>query len=591
MKARTVALTAASTLLVIACSRTPDGTTQQTTSEKARATMVTPPLPEDLLQVTPSWSAPNALPNALFIPPAAVPTTPGGNTYTISMVAGVHNFGLPGGLLTPVWGYTDGKYGMVKGKYVGYLGPTIVTKANLPYNPANAVTVRWVNKLPTQLPFAQVPYGTNNYPSEASGNYGPHLWATTGVGSAVAHLHGGHTDSQFDGIPNQYFAPGQSRVYTYRNDQEAATIWYHDHALGYTRLNVYAGLAGGWVVSDKFEKGLNLPSGKYDIPLIVQDKTFRADGSLYYPEMWTPEFFGDVAVVNGTAFPTLNVEARKYRFRIVNGSQSRFYRFRIPRLDETLLPINQIGSDGGLLLQTASTDKLLLGPGERADVILDFSGLTGENLTLWNDAETPFSGGFEDPGEVPLPEIMQFVVGPAPRMPDTSVLPTTIRPITPYETADNTRELVLGEHMDSEDNPIMAMLGLVTPEGVQFKKFDDPSTENPTLNTVEEWVFINTTGDVHPMHLHLVQFQVVERRKVELAEDGSLVLVDGKPVYSPAERGVAPNETGWKDTVQVYPGEATVLRARFDMLGEYVWHCHILEHEENDMMRPFVVVP
>ncbi|WP_104990325.1 multicopper oxidase family protein [Deinococcus sp. NW-56] len=425
------------------------------------------------------------------------------------------------------------------------------------------------------------------------------------LGHAVPHLHGGHTDAESDGLPGQSFPSGTERSFTYRNDQRGATLWYHDHAMGLTRTNVYAGLAGLYLLRDPSEAAWNLPwADEYDVPLVLQDKAFGKDGGLIYPARWVPEFFGDTAVINGKAFPQMTVEPRRYRFRLLNGSNARFYDLRLQGAPGAL-QFQQIGSDGGLLPAPVALDHLLLAPGERADVIVDFSGAAGKLLRLTNEAETPYTGLADRRGGTPpLPELMRVRVGRRVSQPDRVTVPTLGLAPAPDLTADQvrvTRHLTLNEDLDPvTGTPRRALLGtLDLGTGAALPRaFHDPITETPRINEVEEWVFINNTADVHPIHLHQLQFMVVDRAPVayvpgtdapDRGYPGHLVMEDGRPAFG-LPRSPEANERGWKDTVLVYPGEMTRVRLKFDLPGDYVWHCHILEHEENDMMRPLRVL-
>jgi spore coat protein A len=230
----------------------------------------------------------------------------------------------------------------------------------------------------------------------------------------VTHLHGGQTEFMSDGHPDAWFTPDFEQrgpeiaraVYVYDNEQEATTLWYHDHALGITRLNVYAGLAGFYLIRDEHEKKLikkhKLPGAPYEIPVVIQDKMFTANGALHYPtgpqNSILPEFFGDFIIVNGKAWPKLDVEPRKYRFRLLNGSDSRFYRLTLrkelsPNTPENRIPFCQIGTDQGFLNSPVELDELVLAPAERADIIVDFSCLKNQNLIFYNDARSPFPDG------------------------------------------------------------------------------------------------------------------------------------------------------------------------------------------------------
>jgi spore coat protein A len=430
----------------------------------------------------------------------------------------------------------------------------------------------------------------------------------------VVHLHGMKDMPDSDGYPEAWFTNGfrqkgpyfTNQIYRYPNDQQATTLWYHDHALGITRLNVYAGLGGGlYLLRDDHEDSLRLPSGQYEIPLVIQDRFFSRDGSLLYPvqtpgdpdprvpPVWIPEFFGDTVLVNGMVWPFVEVEPRKYRFRILNASNARFYRMTLQessvtgqRLGRPGPVFHQIGSDGGLLPAPVTRTQLLIAPAERQDVVIDFSGLEGKSFVLDNDAKAPFPDG-ED---VVPPDVMLFKVNQRLRGPDRSRLPATLNSVPSINPASAvaTRDLVLSE-LDSAlpfENPIMAM--------INDAHWDDPVTENPKAGSIEIWRIINTTGDAHPIHIHLVQFQILDRRHFDIAQYPPVVF-DQPP--QPPENNERP---AWKDTVLSYPETVTRVIARYDLPREarprpgqkfrYVYHCHILEHEENEMMRPYDVV-
>lgn len=535
--------------------------------------------------------------NPLPLPGAAQPTTPGGNSYTISASQFQQDLGLKdpvtgNPLMTTVWGYNG-----------SYPGPTIEAKVGTPVN------VTWTNDLVTSrgkvLPHL--------LPVDTSIHYAftntPYTIAKNGV-PIVTHLHGGHTEAASDGTPHQWFTPGfkktgddfVKKTFTYANDQEAATLWYHDHAMGVTRLNVYAGLAGYYLLRDPaIESAWNLPSGQYEIPLAIQDRMFTADGQLYYPsnldefyspaELATldpntpqpsilPEMLGNFILVNGEAWPFANVEPRKYRFRLLNGSDSRFYNLFLSS-GQTM---TQIGSDEGYLNAPTTMTQLTIGPGERADVIIDFSGFAGQTIVMRNNAKAPFpAGGTVDPNTVG--QIMAFKVGTTVTTPDAPI-PTTLNNITRFtpQQADYTRQVALFEMMD-EYGRLKPMLGTVKDGALNFH--DDP-TEIARLGSVELWEVYNVSADAHPIHLHGVSFQILDRQKFSATVDPvtgaiSNIALKGSPVAPPA------NELGWKDTAQMFPGEVTRILVQFTIPGNFVWHCHILSHEEHDMMRPLIV--
>jgi spore coat protein A len=414
-----------------------------------------------------------------------------------------------------------------------------------------------------------------------------------------------------DGYPDSWCTPDgklgavpAANPSHYPNDQAATTLWYHDHALGITRLNVYAGLAGLYLIRDDEEDALNLPSGPYEIPLLIQDRSFAADGTLLYPPanngthpMWMQEFFGQTICVNGKAAPFLEVEPRKYRFRMVNGSNARFYHLTLVPADENgqrngrpvdAPPFRQIGTDGGLLPTPLSLHYLIVSPGERFDLVIDFSEYKGMNLALLNDAPAPYARG----GEFVAPEVMLFKVTKPLAAKDTSSLPDSLVPWTPMDPALAVRERTLA--LTEMDRPAdgYTMIGLLG-----MKHWDDPITEDPKAGTTEIWSFANTTGDVHPIHLHLVQFQVLNRQ----AFDVKTYVQTGKINYAGIPMPPEANERpAWKDTIKTYGGLITRVIAKFDLPAgtvvkpgdefRYVWHCHVLEHEDNEMMRPYKVV-
>ena len=354
-------------------------------------------------------------------------------------------------------------------------GPTFETRSGQP------LLVEWANELPAAhfLPIDHTVHGAEaDKPSVR----------------VVTHLHGAKAPAKSDGYPEDWWVPGKSALYYYPNHQDAAMLWYHDHALGITRLNMYAGLFGAFVIRDEFEDGLNLPRGKYEIPLALYDRSFDREGQLYYPvspepeSPWVPEVFGDAILVNGKMFPYLEVEPRKYRFRVLNAANGRFFHLALSNGQE----LRQIGTDLGLLPAPVSLKSLLIAPGERADLIVDFSGHGGEEIVVTNDSFT----------------VMQFRVAKT-GAPDTSSLPSSLRPVPriPESAAVQNRILTLGEKDDKAANPMMMLLNNA--------HWGMPVTENPALNSVEIWNFLNFTDDSHPIHLHLVRFQILDRRGFE----------------------------------------------------------------------------
>ncbi len=383
----------------------------------------------------------------------------------------------------------------------------------------------------------------------------------------VVHVHGAKTLPDSDGYPEDWYVPGKSASYTYPNEQEPATLWYHDHAMGINRLNVYAGLFGMYVIRDNFEDALNLPRGRHEIPLIIYDRSFRQDGSLDYPTSgmpdmpWVPEAFGEAMLVNGKLFPHLDVEPRKYRFRILNAANGRFFHFSLSNGQKFI----QIGTDQGLLPAPLPLDSFVIAPGERFDVIVDFSDHAGEQIVLRSDAF----------------EIMQFRVSKSP-VRDDSVIPATLRPVPKISEAlaVKTRRIPLLEFKSPTGDSMTMLLG--------GQHWDMPVTENPVLDTVEIWEFLNTTEDSHPIHLHMVRFQLLDRRSF----DEPLYFAQRQVRYTGAAESPEPYETGWKDTIRAHSKMITRIIVRFEGYpGRYVWHCHVLEHEDNEMMRPYDVLP
>ena len=437
---------------------------------------------------------------------------------------------------TRVWGYGGASP-----------GPTFETRSG------QGMLVEWANELPAAhfLPIDHSIHGAEADKPDVR---------------TVVHLHGGKTPPASDGYPDNWYAPGKSATCHYPNQQDAAMLWYHDHALGINRLNVFAGLLGAFIVRDDVEDALELPREKYEIPLVLYDRAFDLDGQLNYPvsgdpkKPWTPEVFCDGVLANGKLFPYLEVEPRKYRFRVLNGSNARFFHLTLTNN----LAFQQIGTDQGLLPAPVPSQRVSLAPAERADVIVDFSGNRGEKVILKNDNLN----------------VMQFRVA-ASGAADSIVLPKTLRPVPRIleSAAVKTRALSLVEVDDLIQRPMTMLLNNA--------HWSMPVTESPVLDSTEIWELANTTDDAHPIHLHLVRFQILDRRTFDVSTYWATGQIKffGPPI--PPE----PGEAGWKDTVRADPGMVTRIIARFEgFTGRYVWHCHILEHEDNEMMRPFEVV-
>jgi bilirubin oxidase len=584
--------------------------------------------------------------------------------------------------MTKVWSYgsVDFPGTVAEGGTFNYPAFTVEASAN------KATQVLWFNELvngagnflPHLLPVDQ----TLHWANPPGGNAGRDKRGAdparyVGPVPIVTHVHGAHVAEESDGyaeawyLPNaldtpagyattgtfyDYFnakyghdwAPGTA-AFKYMNDQPATTLWYHDHTLGMTRANVYAGPAGFWLIrGGDYDMDLGYtapgvgddPLGEYtEIPIVVQDRSFNADGSLFYPDnraffegldpaqlqipfipdlacdgkasdvspIWNPEFFGNTMVVNGLTWPSLEVERRRYRFRFLNGCNSRFLVLkmtRTPRTDNDAFnvpedpPFWQIGGDQGFLPAPVELDHLLMAPAERADVIVDFSNVpVGTEVYLVNDGpDAPFGGvSLEDLSDwESTGQVMKFVVK-AETSPDNTTPPNglTLPSLPVLPTTEVTRHVSLNEEESasvrvSEDvagnivldcetgevfGPTSALLGTLNPDGSGNPLlWSDLITENPALGATEEWEIHNFTEDAHPIHIHQIKFEVLGR-----GADGTQ----------------APEawEAGFKDTVIAYPGEITRVKAHYDLPGFYVWHCHIVEHEDNEMMRPFHVGP
>jgi spore coat protein A len=337
--------------------------------------------------------------------------------------------------------------------------------------------------------------------------------------------------------------------------------------MGINRLNMYAGLFGVFLLRDKSEDSLHLPSGKYEIPLVLYDRNLSTSGQLLYdtsgdPEHpWIPEFSADGILVNGKIRPFFEIEPRLYRFRLVNTANSRFFNLSLSNSQ----PITQIGSDQGFLAAPIDLSHLVIAPAERADILIDFSNSAGQTLHLRNGAL----------------DIVQLRVAKQSASSQSHSVPMTLRPIEriPESAATVTRTLTLHEYQDEAERP-MVML-------INRKHWHEPTTEFPKLNSTEIWEFLNLTEDTHPMHMHLVRFQILDRRPFDPYD----YLMNKKLRFiAPAVLPLS-HELGWKDTVQCPPGTVTRIIVRFEgFTGKYLYHCHILEHESNDMMRPFEVI-
>jgi FtsP/CotA-like multicopper oxidase with cupredoxin domain len=524
--------------------------------------------------------------------------------------------------------------------YEGHVpGPTIEVRRG------QRVQIEWVNAIPEDAPYPVIAVTASdpdegappdqipqNRPGRSGGRVNDVL--TRVPPWVVVHVHGGRIAATYDGWTENGILSGQSFLGRYENDQRAALLWYHDHAMGITRFNVYAGLAGMYLIRDDEEDVLGLPRGPYELPLLLQDRNLDtgADGRLtgrllHKVEAGTMEFFGPFTTVNGTIWPYSDVEARRYRLRLLNGANART--FRLVLLDEAGRPIRdairQIGTDGGLLGAPVALpqDGLVLAPAERADLIADFRPYRGQRLTLVNTAGAPFDGqpptqppGTPDPASrLADADVMQFRVA-SEAVDDPFVLPAALssayRRLTLEQIpAGVVRRLVAlvedngmlmlhelapaGPGAATSDEPLITVTddnGVTTYYRVVAKHFEDTVNWFVAYGATEAWQFLNLTEDTHPMHVHLVQFQVVRRDRYNTEGYDAASGRTAAPVAFEAQGTLDANELGWKDTVRVNPGEMVAIAATFEgYTGRYMYHCHILEHEDHDMMRPFIVMP
>lgn len=364
--------------------------------------------------------------------------------------------------------------------------------------------------------------------------------------NVTTHLHGGHTPPQFDGHPVDYIPPGGSKDYHYPNNQAGATLWYHDHTMDHTGRHVWMGLAGLYIVEEPGEDTLGLPSGPYEVPLVIQDRNFATDGSLVYTDNIMRGELGSIILVNGAPWPYLEVGTRRYRLRILNGSNARVYELVLSNGQ----PFIQIGTDGGFLERPVSRSRIRLAPAERADVVVDFgASAVGETVELRNRL-----------GRGSTAMIMRFDVTRAEA--DGSTIPQLLYPferLSPAQ-ASTTRTFVFSGGG-----------GRLTPWVINSRPYDpDRIDARPVLGSTEIWELVNRSGMFHPVHIHDIMWQIVD--------------VNGAP--PPA------GEDGWKDTFYVPPRGRVRVIGRFESYrgGPYVFHCHILEHEDHAMMAQFEVI-
>ncbi len=487
---------------------------------------------------------------------------------------------------TTVWGYNG-----------SYPGPSFEVRRGQP------IAVKWINSLPQQHIFA----GSIDRTLHGANDGEPDV-------RAVVHLHGGKTMPESDGHPEAWFTPGfeqtgpfpNSGIFYYTNDQPAAMLWYHDHALALTRLNVAAGLAGCYFIREDGEESLGLPRDEFEIPLVIQDRRFNQDGSIYYPTVglppfthpvWQPDYAGDVAVVNGKVMPYLEVEPRKYRFRMLNGANSTFFNLRLENESGSGPEFVQIGSDLGFLPEPVAMRTLMLVNAERADVIVDFAGFEGEDLIMTNDAANPFPIGFLGS----ISRIMQFKVRGKRNGRDQGRIPARL-PAEPFKVAGTppTRDIVLTEETAMLPVPAgFCEVHLPIRLLVEGRPYMDPVITTPVAGRTEIWRYINATAVAHPMHIHLATLRVLDRQLFDIDK----YLQTGEIVTVGPRTGPQPNELNApKDTVRVDWRTVTRVLVSFEVPSDvrlpsgqrlrYVHHCHMLEHEDNDMMRPMdIVIP
>jgi FtsP/CotA-like multicopper oxidase with cupredoxin domain len=660
-----------------------------------------PPVPPGILDPTaiPKWV------NQLVIPPVYVPTniTDGnGNVirqdYHISMYYGRQGILPPGTPLvgspdgkTLVWGYQGDAIarGLTLGVPDGTFLPNFFHSPSSTFEATRGVPIQvtWTNNIdmPQFLPVDPTLHwaNPNNMPSHMDlmppyplyppgfdgtvTDLNPEGYNAQAPVPLVTHLHEGEVQSYSDGGPEEWFTyngihgddystvvptANNSAVYDYPNLQQPSTLWYHDHALGMTRLNVMSGLAGYYMLREPpvgtnvttptvntFDQYLttHFPYGVSEIPIAIQDRSFYANGELWFPTAgqnpdihpyWFPEFFGNTIMVNGRVWPNLDVTPGWYRLRLLEGSNARFYTLSfVDQTTKALIPFIQIASDGGYLMRPVPLTSLTFAPGERADVLIDFSGIpVGTKIILKNTAKAPFPNGAAPMGNT-IGQIMQFTVKATSATPGAAapVIPAMLNPTLtgatfPTLAAPSIQRILTLWEVEGPNGPIMAMLN--------GQPWAGDISELPHNGTTEDWIVIDLTGDAHPIHTHLATFQLVSRQKINAAKysadwltlqqvNGSLGagVVPPWPLdYIPLELPIGPylqgnpkpappNEQGWQDTVQMFPGEVTIIRIRwmqqdgtpypFDASQGpgYVWHCHIVDHEDNEMMRPYEVLP
>jgi len=582
---------------------------------------------------------------------------------------------------TPVWGYADQN---AMGRPVAtWPGKTFeVLSARAGGTPITEVT--WSNSLKNTFQHL-LPVDPNLHWCYSLPGYQGYTIAANGV-PTITHLHGGHSDFQFDGNPEFFYSPGSAIVgpqwakapggfttkFRYDNDVQAGNLWYHDHALGITRLNVYAGLAGFYFVRDDFDTGkpgnpLTLPAWPYEKAYAIQDRMFRDTGELFYPSVpgdpfydgfikdegailppelfpagayydangflvgggptALAEFFGDHMVVNGVLWPREKVEPRHYRLHLLNGTDSRFMLLEMRVVDAgvtdpaggAVIPFDVVGSDQGIAQAAAKgVTQLLFEPGSRYDVVVDFSdpALAGKRVIMTNLlGDAPYGGELPEPEDL-FPDsqtdrIMAFdVVLPKGAVVDNynaDAIAAAGRWSGNPNPVTRTRKVALFEGTD-EFGRLQPLLGVAEPTVDAAGNtvngaiaWHSPVTENPNVGDTEIWEIYNATGDAHPIHLHLVNFEILGRQGYwanEVPKDvqqhngtygQAIELLNVEAVGDVMPPSAA--ERAPKDMVTALPGQVTRIKATFDKPGRYVWHCHILSHEDHEMMRVLHVGP
>jgi spore coat protein A len=499
-----------------------------------------------------------------------------------------------------------------------YLGPVILAQYK------KSVTVNYKNNLASDAYKSVFTNGGSSY-----AQFNPFSPAETRI---LTHLHGAIDSGESDGNPFATpgaYESGATQTAMYPNEQAATLSWYHDHLLGDTRMNVVGGLAGGYLLRDDFDSGSNpvLPNGAFELPMVVQDRQFDAQGHLLYPVAplstngpWIGEYFGDVMMVNGKIWPTLTVQPAVYRFRLLNGCNARILSLRVARSNDQTIPMTIVGTEGGLLpLNPVAVTRMVLAPAERFDLICDFRNFAGQTLFMKNN--NPPS-----PVSTPAPSlttVMRFVVSSG--TPSGSVPPagSLTDPLVNDAVAELTSP-ALGPPLLSGGTKVpgrmitLNEIGAGTPAwrlNLNAGPYGGPDAVTETLkwNDIEDWYFVNTTADTHPMHTHLFSFRVMGRYNLDAK---GYAAAFGGPNGVPQQQDITtltpylksklmppdPTETGLKETVKANPGQVTVVRAKFippstafvgGQLTEqkYVHHCHIVEHEDNDMMERVLVQP